>query len=132
MPPSGITDIAARHFDHSHQAAIATDVRGYVTYWNDAARQLYGWTRDEVLGRPISELTVGPEHERVARDIMDIVLQTGFWAGEFDVRHEDGTQFRAFVRDYLVKDPDGQPTGLLGVSTDTTQEALLVQPQEAI
>ncbi len=37
-----------------HNAVIATDLDGTVTYWNSYAEQLYGWDADEIMGRNLS------------------------------------------------------------------------------
>ncbi len=34
-------------------AVIAIDAQGHVTTWNKAAEHLFGWSREEVIGRPI-------------------------------------------------------------------------------
>ena len=39
---------------------IVTDGRGMISGWNRAASRLFGWTDDEALGQPISELIVSP------------------------------------------------------------------------
>jgi PAS domain S-box-containing protein len=97
-------------------AVIATDVQGMVTEWNAAARRLYGWTREEVVGRPITELTVGPEDSDVAEAIMATVRSTGRWEGEFWVHRRDGTRFLAHVREVILADDAGVSLGLVGVS----------------
>jgi uncharacterized protein (TIGR02246 family) len=97
-------------------AVIATDVDGTVTQWNAAAERLYGWARGEVLGRPITALTVGPEDLDVAKAIMDAVRREGRWEGEFWVHGRDGTRFLVHVREALLADDRGQPLGLVGVS----------------
>ena len=71
-------------------AVIATDLAGTVTHWSAGAERLYGLFRTEVIGRPITELTVGPEDAQVAENIMDCVRRTGRWEGEFWVRRRDG------------------------------------------
>ena len=48
-------------------AVIATDLRGRVTHWNEYAERLYGWSREETLGRDIRELTVSPDQIRAPR-----------------------------------------------------------------
>ena len=98
-------------------AVIATDLAGTVTHWSAGeAERLYGWSRTEVIGRPITELTVGPEDTRVAENIMDCVRRTGRWEGEFWVRRRDETTFLASVREAMIADEHGSLIGLVGVS----------------
>jgi DNA-binding NtrC family response regulator len=35
------------------QAVVATDLNGSVTYWNNAAEKIYGWTEEEAIGNNI-------------------------------------------------------------------------------
>jgi anti-anti-sigma factor len=97
-------------------AVIATDLDGIVTRWNAEAERLYGWSREEVSGRPITELTVGPQDVDLAEEIMESVRRSGAWMGEFDVRRKDGSRFPAHVRNTLIKDEDGSAVGLAGIS----------------
>lgn len=99
-------------------AVIATDLAGTVTHWSTGAERLYGWAGAEVLGRPITELTVGPEDEDVAQNIMRSVRETGRWEGEFWVRRKNGLAFLAYVREALLCDEHGAPIGLVGVSIE--------------
>ncbi|WP_165978209.1 SpoIIE family protein phosphatase [Actinomadura darangshiensis] len=39
-----------------HSGVLATDERGRITAWNPRARELLGYTRDEVLGKPMHRL----------------------------------------------------------------------------
>ncbi len=50
-----------RLLDAVGQAIIATDLQGKIIYWNRAAKELYGWTTEEVMGRPIVEVTPSEE-----------------------------------------------------------------------
>jgi PAS domain S-box-containing protein len=100
------------------EAVIATDLAGTVKLWNAAAERLYGWSCAEVVGRPITEITVGPDDAEVAEQIMASVRSIGSWEGEFWVTRHDGSRFLAYVRDVVVADDDGQPLGLVGISID--------------
>src|ERR671929_17795 len=51
-------------------AVIATDLDGTIRLWNRAAERLYGWPAAGVLGRPITEVTVGPDDGDAAQSIM--------------------------------------------------------------
>src|SRR3954454_6933067 len=62
-------------------AVIATDLAGIVTAWNSVAERLYGWSAHEVIGRPITKLTVGPDDADLAEQILESVRHTGTWAG---------------------------------------------------
>jgi PAS domain S-box-containing protein len=46
-----------RLLDAVGQAIIATDLQGKIIYWNRAAKELYGWSAEEVMGHPIVEVT---------------------------------------------------------------------------
>jgi PAS domain S-box-containing protein len=114
------TRMHARLLDELHAAVIATDLTGAVTHWSTGAECLYGWTRDETVGRVITDLIVGPQDVDVAAAIMEAIRRDGRWEGEFDVRRKDGTSFPAHVRDSLITDEHGRATGVVGVSLDIT------------
>ena len=42
--------------DITHDAIIARDLNDVITYWNRGAEQLYGWSREEALGKTPHEL----------------------------------------------------------------------------
>jgi PAS domain S-box-containing protein len=100
------------------EAVIGTDLAGTVKLWNPAAERLYGWSRADVVGRAITEITVGPEDAEVAERIMASVRSIGSWEGEFWVTRHDGSRFLAYVRDVVVLDDCGRPLGLVGISID--------------
>ncbi|MFZ1929855.1 MAG: PAS domain S-box protein, partial [Candidatus Sulfotelmatobacter sp.] len=99
-------------------AIIATDLSGTVIYWNLFAQQLYGWSPEEVMGRNIMEITVSSETEEEARKSMASVLAGNSWAGEFQVRSRNGSFVSALVTLSLVRDEDGEPVAVVGVSQD--------------
>ncbi|MBE2317452.1 PAS domain-containing protein [Solirubrobacter sp. CPCC 204708] len=113
------TDGAGRPTTRS--AVIATDLHGTVSYWNDAADRLYGWSAAEVLGRPITELTVHPTDESAAQTIMSTVRGHGAWEGRFSVRRRNATHFDARVRNTTIENGLGAPIGLVGFSTPLTE-----------
>jgi PAS domain S-box-containing protein len=54
-----------RILEHAHNAVIAMDEAGRVTYWNPAAERTFGFGRDEAVGQPVAELIV-PDRLREA------------------------------------------------------------------
>jgi PAS domain S-box-containing protein len=54
--------------DSALDAVVGMDDRGQVTAWNARAEEIFGWTKDEALGRKLAELIIPPalreEHAR--------------------------------------------------------------------
>ena len=110
-----------RLLDAVGQAIIATDLQGRIIYWNRAAEELYGWTTEEVMGRPIVEVTPSEELLERAEEIMSELRAGRSWSGEFVVRRKDGSTFPAMVTDSPVYDEQGTLVSIIGVSTDLTE-----------
>lgn len=109
-----------RLLDAIQQAVIATDLTGKVTYWNDYATQLFGWTAAEAIGEPILRLTPTETSKADAAEIMSRLSRGEHWAGDFPVQRRDGSTFTAFVVNSPILDDDRTLIGVVGVSTDVT------------
>jgi PAS domain S-box-containing protein len=105
-------------------AVIATDADGVVRTWNNRAEELYGWTRQEAVGRHITELTVPESARREAEEAMAALQRGSAWQGPFEVRRRDGTTFTAYVKDSPILDDDGRLIGIVGVSIELGDPAL--------
>jgi len=53
--------------DTALDAFVGVDAAGRITDWNPRAEEIFGWKRDEVLGRTVSE-TIIPPHLRAAHE----------------------------------------------------------------
>lgn len=81
----------------------AIAVQGYdqdrkVVYWNDASTALYGYTREEVLGRKLEDLIIPDDmREKVIRD-HQYWLKSGITipAGELELKHKNGQLIPVF------------------------------------
>ena len=99
---------------HSPQAVIVTDNDRRITYWNAAAEQLYGWTAEEALGRDVTVVT--PVEPRSSAQLLAAVEEGDVWAGEHLVRGKNGASFPAFVHISPIRDAQGRPHGVMGLS----------------
>lgn len=115
----------ANLLDSVGDAVMATDDQGNITYWNSSAETLYGWSKDEVLGRPITEVTPTEATKEQAEEIFAELMQGRSWAGEFNVRRKDGSSFPAYIRDDPIMDDDGRLVGVIGISRDITERKRL-------
>lgn len=103
------------------QAIIATDLEGRVTYWNNAAEQIYGWSASEALGKNIVNLTPASFQKDQNNEVMERLKSGYSWSGEILVQRKDGSYFPAFVTDSPVHNQQGEITGIIGVSTDISE-----------
>ena len=111
----------ARLLDAVGQAIIATNPQGRIIYWNRSAEELYGWSNEEVMDRPIVEVTPSQEMLERAEEIMSELRAGRSWSGEFVVQRKDGSTFPVMVTDTPVHDEQGNLEGMIGVSTDITE-----------
>jgi PAS domain S-box-containing protein len=91
-----------------------------IVYWNRGAEQLYGWPRNQALGRITHELldTQFPE----TRGLVDAVLiRDGHWEGELVHRRSDGSRVVVASRQSLRRDHEGAPSAILEINTDVTE-----------
>lgn len=107
--------------DQVNNGIIATDLQGYIIYWNKFAERMYQWKAEEVLGKNISETIVPNNKHAVMMDVMNVIKNEGHFAGELPVKRKDGTIFQAYYNFSILNDTDSKMTGLVGVSVDITE-----------
>jgi PAS domain S-box-containing protein len=115
----GLAD-QARLLDLTHDTVFVRDVTGVITYWNRAAEDVYGWSRDEALGRVSHDLlrTVFPVS---LHDINADLRRTGRWQGELKHTCRDGREVTLASRWALQRDAQGRPAAVLETNTDITE-----------
>jgi len=109
----------AQLLDLTHDTILVRDSRDAITFWNRGAERLYGWTREEALGKDSATLlnTVFPEN----RDALQNLLHgSGHWEGELINTRKDGSQVIVASRWSLQRDASGQPAGTLETNNDIT------------
>src|SRR5262245_57451291 len=62
---------------NSPVAVVVLDSDERVTDWNPAATELFGYSAEEALGRPIDELVVGAEGRNEGREVTNQAITTG-------------------------------------------------------
>jgi two-component system, cell cycle sensor histidine kinase and response regulator CckA len=96
-------------------SVIVTDRDGVVTYWNEGATRIFGWTADEMLGRPL--INRFPEDVRLNMAKMTESVSGGYeWPGEFEDYHKDGSRIWIDARVTSLTDAADQPCGAMSVS----------------
>ncbi len=109
--------------DKSRDAIMVLDLERRITYWNQAAEDIYGWRQDQALGRRIDDV-LGEE-----RAILDLatqaLLSNGKWSGRLTGRVVDGEAVISEAHWSLVGGDHGEPRAILAINTDITQRLAL-------
>jgi PAS domain S-box-containing protein len=109
----------ARLIELSHDTVIIRDADGNIVYWNDGARDLYGWMPDEAVGRHCDTLL---ESEIPIAEVEVALAREGRWTGEIVRHRRDGTRLTLASRWLLRRDPEGNPIGTIESSADVTEK----------
>src|SRR5208283_1371987 len=84
--------------DTALDAVILMDSTGQVGHWNSAAEKMFGYTREEILGRDLHHLLAPPHDRELYEKARPHFLRTGQGAAirkvlELEAVHKDGNRF---------------------------------------
>jgi PAS domain S-box-containing protein len=111
----------ARLLDMSSDAILVRDAADRVTYWNRSASELYGYSREEAVGRVSHEL-LRTEFPEPLESITEQLHHDSRWSGELIHRHKDGSQIVVASRWTLDRDGGGKRKRVLETNNDITQQ----------
>lgn len=118
----------SRIIDQIHDAVAEVDMDGIVRSWNKGSERMLGFTKEEMIGRPIHSIYPPGQEEWRLQHVIEPVLRRG--QHEVEVEHiaKDGRSVWVHLSLSLLRDEAGQPIGTLGYSIDITER--LRQQQE--
>ncbi len=104
-------------------AIIAVDRDIRVSVWNTGAERIFGYSREEALGRPIYTLTGGADKSDEIIGIGDYVSK-GNSVGPYEARRyrKDGTPVWLSITAAPLRNADGEVIGNVAILIDITQE----------
>jgi PAS domain S-box-containing protein len=106
--------------DASPLAIWMQDPRGAVQMWSPAAEAMFGWSRDEVIGRPLP--IVAPDRQKEARALLARGLRGHALAGiETRRQHKNGAQIDVSISTAPLRDPAGATLGVAMIAADITE-----------
>ena len=116
----------------SHEAVIIADATGEVQIWNDAASELLGYTRDEALGRDLTQLIEPAGGFTSADELLDHIAESGGSLTEEAVPHHrpDDTALTVSATYAVIVDPSGEAAGLSVLLRDVTAEIRAIKAEQ--
>jgi PAS domain S-box-containing protein len=109
----------ARLLDLTTDAIFISDMQQRITYWNRGAKELYGYSAEEALGKVTWELLCTEFPESIER-IRKKLVRDGRWSGELVHRRKGGNKVVVMSRWSLDRDERGNPKSILETNTDIT------------
>ncbi len=100
---------------------LVRDRDGRIMMWNTGDEQLFGWTREEALGKPSHEL-LKTRFPRPLSEIEGELLRTGRWQGELVHTRRDGTPVVVASHWVAQLDETDQLETVLEVNNDITEK----------
>ena len=108
-------------FENANDIVYTHDLNGLITSINVAAERVSGYSRDELVGTPISAMAVEEHRERaqeaLQKKLRGEVAQTFY---EVDIRSKDGRRIPVELGTRLIY-RDGQPFGVQGIGRDLSE-----------
>jgi PAS domain S-box-containing protein len=109
----------ARLLDLTTDAIFISDMQQRITYWNRGAKELYGYSAEEALGKVTWKLLCTEFPESIER-IRKKLVRDGRWSGELVHRRKGGNKVIVMSRWSLDRDERGSPKSILETNTDIT------------
>src|SRR5687768_12246949 len=119
---AGLVGLESHLLERVDAAVMAVDLQGRIVFANRYAETLYGWSREETIGRLASEVSGVDLEPEIAAEIFDALTNRGSWEGTFDVRRKDGKLLSVHAVNSPLYDSTGQLAGVVSLAIDASRE----------
>ena len=110
--------------ERSNEAMFITDINGTIVYSNPAFEKIYGYSREETLGKTPRILKSGVLPQEVYTQFWDMLLAKKVVTGEIINKTKDGRLLNTESSANPILDNDGNITGFLAIQHDITERKL--------
>jgi len=116
-------DMLRAVIDASPLAIMATDAHGIVLMWNPTAERLFGWTSNEVLGKPVP-LIPASSGDEAAQRLTSAMMGEQTHGYETKRQHKDGSLIDVSISSAPIRDASGATVGAMAMYLDIRERAL--------
>nr|WKN40277.1 ATP-binding protein [Tunicatimonas sp. TK19036] len=120
----GQVNFQASLLDQLDSAIMATDTHQRIVYWNKHAERLFGWQKEEALGRRTADLLF-PKKDQQKGDRYHKILASKRWEGESNMLHRSGRIIPIHTNATHLTDEQGKNIGYALVCFDMTDHVKL-------
>lgn len=115
--------LLANALESVNDCVSITDISDNIIYVNKKFCEIYGYVKEELIGKDISIVRSEKNSEEITKEILASTLQGG-WEGELWNRKKNGEEFLIHIYTAPVYDENNNIIALIGVAQDITQEKM--------
>jgi PAS domain S-box-containing protein len=108
--------------DSSEDAIVSKDIAGTITTWNNGAERLFGYTSDEIVGKPITFLIPSDRYAEERAILERISRGEQIESYETVRRRKDGSLINVSLTISPVRDAEGKIVGASKIARDITRQ----------
>jgi two-component system, cell cycle sensor histidine kinase and response regulator CckA len=111
--------------DKASDAIILCNMDRRISFWNQGAERIYGWTAAEAMGKLLPDLIFNGKPPPELAEGIKTLHERGEWSTELQEHTKTSRMVIVQARATLIRDEAGQPKGLLIMNTDITERKQL-------
>jgi PAS domain S-box-containing protein len=107
--------------ENINEAVITNDKDFKITSWNKIAESIYGWTREEVIGKKTFEIFQTKYQNTNSIKVQESLNNTGRWTGEVIQKTKNGSIVYIHASISIIRDRDNEIVEYISVNRDITE-----------
>ena len=111
-------DHLAAIVEQSSEAILSRGLDKRLLSWNEGAENMFGFTREEAIGKTATELGMIRFSENEIAALEKEIIETGVWKSEKIYYNKNGLAFWGLVTANAVKDEEGKITSMVFIVKD--------------
>jgi PAS domain S-box-containing protein len=107
--------------ENINEAVITMDSELNITSWNKLAESIYGWTREEVIGKKASAIFQTNFQAITSKKVQECLNESGKWIGEVIQKMKNGSTVHIHASTSVIRDRDNKIIEYITVNRDITE-----------